>query len=191
MPLSIAYSILPNIRDLINLSILSSIACKNELRRLQEWFVVTVVDKASGNFAFTWKKFYFLRLAEELGLNNANPGNDTYCFCPDSELAICDRLTADLARFKIAPSGDQRKLALLYQTPKFHKNPPKMRYIAGNVNCVTSQLDEKVACILKLCKSHFRNLCGTCRKRTTLGHQMLGYIERERRQYVNGRYDSI
>ena len=58
--------------------ILSSIACKNELKRLQERFVVTVVDKASGNFAFTCKKFYFLKLAEELGLNNPNPGNDTY-----------------------------------------------------------------------------------------------------------------
>ena len=57
--------------------ILSSVACKNELRRLQERFVVTVVDKACGNFAFTCKKFYFLKLAEELGLNNANPGNDT------------------------------------------------------------------------------------------------------------------
>ena len=122
---------------------MSSLACQNELKRLQERFVVTVVDKASGNFAFTCRKFYFLRLAEELGLNNANPGNDTYRFCPDSEQTICDRLIADIAKFKIAPSDDQRKLALLYQTPKFHKNPPKMRYIAGNVNCVTSQLDEQ------------------------------------------------
>ena len=34
-----------------------------------------------------------------------------------------------------------------------------MRYIAGNVNTVTSMLDDKVAKILKMCKSHFRNLC--------------------------------
>ena len=105
-----------------------------------------------------------------LGLNNANPGNDTYRFCPDSEQTICNRLIADIAKFKIAPSDDQRKLALLYQTPKFHKNPPKMRYIAGNVNCVTSQLDEKVACILKLCKSHFRNLCGTYERYSGVKH---------------------
>ena len=34
-----------------------------------------------------------------------------------------------------------------------------MRYIAGNVSTITSQLDEKVAKILKMCKSHFRNWC--------------------------------
>ena len=34
-----------------------------------------------------------------------------------------------------------------------------MRYIAGNVSTITSQLDERVANILKMCKSHFRNLC--------------------------------
>ena len=66
---------------------LSTLACKNELNRLQERFVITVVDKASGNFDFTCRKFYFLKLAEELGLNNAIPGNDTYRFCPESEQA--------------------------------------------------------------------------------------------------------
>ena len=61
-----------------NKPMLSNLSCKNELKRLQERFVITVVDKASGNFAFTCRKFYFLKLAEELGLANANPGNDTY-----------------------------------------------------------------------------------------------------------------
>ena len=138
---------------------LSKIECKNELRRLQEKYVITVVDKASGNYAFTCKKFYFLKLAEELGLNNATPGNDTYWFCHEDEHAICDRIKTDLLRFRITPQDNQQKLALLYQTPKFHKNPPKMRYIAGNVNTITSQLDERIAKILKMCKSHFRNLC--------------------------------
>ena len=139
--------------------ILSHTMSRNELKRLQKLFVITVVDKASGNFAFTCKKFYFLKLAEELGLNNPNPGNDTYQFTPDTEANICDRIKLDLSRFKITPPIEQNKLALLYQTPKFHKNPPKMRYIAGNVKTITSLLDEKVAKILKMCKSHFRNLC--------------------------------
>ena len=39
--------------------------CKRELLRLQDEFVISVVDKAAGNFAFTCKKFYFLRLAED------------------------------------------------------------------------------------------------------------------------------
>ena len=65
----------------------------------------------------------------------------------------------DLSKFRIVPDSSEEKLALLYQTPKFHKNPPKMRYIAGNIKTVTSQLDRIVALILKMCKSHFINLC--------------------------------
>ena len=107
--------------------------------------MITVVDKAAGNFAFTCKKFYFLRLAEELGLNNPNPGNDTYCFSQESEVDIIDRTKNDLLSFRITPDQNQGKLALLYQTPKFHKNPPKMRYIAGNINTVNSKLDRILA----------------------------------------------
>ena len=139
--------------------ILSDNRCKAELDRLKNDFVITVVDKAAGNFAFTCKKFYFLRLAEELGLNNPNPGNDTYRFIPESEEQIINKIKLDLTQFKITSNSDTDKLALLYQTPKFHKNPPKMRYIAGNINTVTSKLDKTVALILKMCKGHFKNLC--------------------------------
>ena len=45
-----------------------------------------------------------------------------------------------------------------------------MRYIAGNVNCVTSQLDDKVARVLKMCKSHFQNLCGTYERYSGVKH---------------------
>ena len=34
-----------------------------------------------------------------------------------------------------------------------------MRYIAGNIKTVTSQLDRLIALVLKMCKSHFINLC--------------------------------
>ena len=110
-----------------NTPILSKKACRDELKKLQSKFVITVVDKASGNYAFTCKKLYFLKLAEELGLNNATAGNDTYRFCPGDEQTICQKLKTDLLRFRISPPDNQQKLALLYQTPKFHKNPPKMR----------------------------------------------------------------
>ena len=133
--------------------------CKDELSRLQEDYVITVVDKAACNFAFTCKKFYFLKLAEELGLNNDIPGNETYGFSSDSEDTIITRIKADLSQFRITPNIREERLALLYQTPKFHKNPPKMRYIAGNVSVVTSRLDRIVASVLKMCKGHFKNLC--------------------------------
>ena len=58
--------------------VLSSACSKLELDRLQSKYVITVVDKAANNFAFTCKKLYFLKLAEELGMNNVNLGNETY-----------------------------------------------------------------------------------------------------------------
>ena len=118
-----------------------------------------MVDKAANNFAFTCKKFYFLKLATELGMDNVTPGNDTYVHCPDSEAQLVARIAQDLSKFRIVPDNSEEKLALLYQTPKFHKNPPKMRYIAGNIKTVTSRLDSIVALVLKMCKSHFVNLC--------------------------------
>ena len=132
---------------------------KKELDRLKDLYVITVVDKAAGNFAFTCKKFYLLRLARELGINNENPGNDTYEFQDRSEGDICTGLTDRLAIYGAKPDQKEEKLAMLYHNPKFHKNPVKFRFIAGNVKVVTSKLDEIVAKILKMCKGHFSSLC--------------------------------
>ena len=41
-----------------------------ELSRLQESYIITLVDKAVNNFAFQCKKFYFLQGGKDLGLNN-------------------------------------------------------------------------------------------------------------------------
>ena len=51
------------------------------------------------------------------------------------------------------------RVGQLYFNPKFHKNPIKMRFIAGNVGTVTSDLDNRVAKVLKMLKKHFFNLC--------------------------------
>ena len=140
-------------------SVLSRSQSKLELDRLRDKYIITVVDKAAGNFAFTCKKLYYLKLATELGLDNISPGNETYCYVQESEEVIIDRTKTDLLRFRLVPDIKEGRLALLYQTPKFHKNPPKMRYIAGNINTVTAKLDKIVASVLKMCKLHFKNLC--------------------------------
>ena len=92
-------------------------------------YVITVVDKAAGNFAFTCKKFYYLRLAQELGLDNPTPGNDTYEYQGSSESDVCQRLVSELSRFKANPDNSNMRLALLYHNPKFHKTPIKFRFI--------------------------------------------------------------
>ena len=141
------------------LPVLSSNESKSELVRLQGKYIITVVDKAANNFAFTCKKYYFIKLAEELGMNNLTPGNETYSHIDRTEGQIVEKIKSDIMEFRIKPGDKDEKLALLYQTPKFHKNPPKMRYIAGNVSTVTSSLDSVVALILKMAKTHFRNYC--------------------------------
>ena len=139
--------------------VLSNRNSKIELDRLQKNFVITVVDKVAGNFAFTCKKFYFLRLARELGLDNQQPGNETYLFVDRTEQEICRDLVGKLEPFGALPGDSEQRVAMLYHNPKFHKNPVKFRFIAGNVKVVTSRLDEIVAKILKMCKGHFENLC--------------------------------
>ena len=148
-----------SVRKKYRLPTLSNISSKNELARLKDKYIITVVDKAANNFSFMCKKFYFLKLASELGMDNNSPGNDTYIHISRSEDEVVTEIRQDLSKFRIVPDNSESKLALLYQTPKFHKDPPKMRYIAGNVKTVTSQLDRYVASILKMCKNHFINLC--------------------------------
>ena len=148
-----------SVKHTYRLPILSNANSKNELARLKDKYVITVVDKAANNFAFTCKKYYFLKLASELGMDNITPGNETYVHTPRSEAEVVAVIKQDLSKFRIVPNTSEEKLALLYQTPKFHKNPPKMRYIAGNVKTVTSHLDKYVSSILKMCKCHFTNLC--------------------------------
>ena len=92
-------------------------------------------------------------------MNNPTPGNETYSHIHSTEEQIVEKIKSDMLEFRIRPGDKDEKLALLYQTPKFHKNPPKMRYIAGNVSTVTSSLDGVVALILKMAKTHFRNYC--------------------------------
>ena len=92
-------------------------------------------------------------------MDNPAPGNETYVHIQNSEDEIVRKIKQDLAVFRVVPEDSEQKLALLYQTPKFHKKPPKMRYIAGNVSTATSKLDGIVAKILKMCKGHFVNLC--------------------------------
>ena len=84
-------------------SVLSKSECKRELENLQDKYIITVVDKAAGNFAFTCRKFYFLRLATELGLDNENPGNDTYGYIQNTEANIVANTVSDMLRFRLIP----------------------------------------------------------------------------------------
>ena len=93
--------------------ILADLDCRRELGRLLGRFVVTVVDKATGNFAFTCHKLYIWRLAKEFGLDNVVPGNLTYLPDPRSRVVICGGINEGLLRFRLGDSGVNDGLALL------------------------------------------------------------------------------
>ena len=73
-------------------------------------------------------------------------------YIQDSEDRIIETTKNAMSRFGLIPAEKESRLSLLYHNPKFHKNPPKMRYIAGNVGTVTAKLDRIVALFLKMCK---------------------------------------
>ena len=68
-----------------------------------------MVDKAAGNFAFTCRKFYFLKLAEELGMNNINLGNETYLHVNLTESEIVEQTKLDMMRFNLAPDNKAQR----------------------------------------------------------------------------------
>jgi len=160
---------------------------KKELDRLRDIYIITVVDKAANNFAFTCKKFYLLKLAVELGLNNPEPGNETYHLTNESESDICKRLTIELTKYDLKPDDKEMKLAILYQTPKFHKNPPKMRYIAGNTATILTTLDKTIAKVLKMLKSHFERYCVRIEEFTGIKH----YIDIDTSDKAKKMFDSL
>ena len=62
---------------------------KRELNKLQRKFVITPVDKAANNYAFTCKKFYKEMINEHLQANN-------YELCQEEGAEILRRMDAEI-----------------------------------------------------------------------------------------------
>ncbi|KAK3100202.1 hypothetical protein FSP39_016165 [Pinctada imbricata] len=110
-----------------------------ELTYLQEHYVITPADKASNNYTFTCKKYYFDSLVKELGLNST-PGNPTYTPTNLSASEIIDNHKSALASFGFDTTNLDLDLPYLYCIPKMHKNPYKQRFIAGSSKCSTKSV---------------------------------------------------
>ena len=140
---------------------------REELARLKSRYVITVVDKAANNFAFQCRKFYFLRGARELGLDNLQ-GNATYSIV-DDKASVSERIQNEMIqKFNIPIQIDE--YPTIFWTPKFHKNPVKFRPIAGSRNKILSPLESVVGKILKKITSHFKNYCGVAERMTNFRH---------------------
>ena len=143
-------------------------SCQESIRILQKDFVITTVDKASGNFAFICKKFFLSVLLKELGfdLQSFQPvGNITYSpwssVLPD---IVCDHRVNLKNRFNISCPTADLKLPKLFWVPKLHKDPYKFRFIAGARNCTTKGLSVILNKGLSVVRSHFVAYCDSIKK---------------------------
>ena len=143
-------------------------SCQRSIQVLQKDFVITTVDKASGNFAFICKKFFISVLLKELGFNMQSfqpVGNVTYSPCSSMALDIvndhCDTLKT---QFDISCPASDLKLPKLFWVPKLHKDPYKSRFIAGARNCTTKCLSIILNKGLSVVRSHFVAYCDSIKK---------------------------
>ena len=134
---------------------------KSALKQLQNQYVISPIDKATGNVSFICKRFYANVLVEELGLRNphADLSYSTYVQVSDSDkdhiLSEHQKELKDL--FNINTDDDNLVLPNMYWLPKKHKIPSKSRFIVAAAVCSLKPLAKAVTAILKLFQKQIQN----------------------------------
>ena len=135
---------------------------ERELNRLKDNFVITVTDKAQNNILFTCKKYYILKIKNEL----MGPGQLTY----QPEVRDTISINRNICNFsklkKVKGSELMRDIPLIYWIPKMHKNPIGSRFIAGSKFCSIKPLSKNFSKALKLILNHMKLYSNTVYTRT-------------------------
>ena len=121
---------------------------KETLNELHEKYVITPVDKASGNVAIICKRFYAQVLLEELNINATNENTYEKVTNKTEEQIIKTHIT-NLKKFKHTIDVEMKKLPLMYWIPKIHKTPTKSRFIVAGVKCTVKPLAKSITTVLK------------------------------------------
>ena len=144
-------------------STLNQFEVKNDLKNLQNRFIICSTDKASNNYAFICKKFFVKTLMKELGINPETlvcDGNETYRPVKDTEEVIIQRHCSEQwDKFGIHVSENDKKLPRIFWNPKFHKDPYKARFISGATHCSIKHLSKLVNKGLQELLKNFKNYC--------------------------------
>ena len=112
--------------------ILSDFNVKKSLIELYEKFVLTPIDKATGNVAIICKRFYAQTLIKELDMSPSGiiKQNHTYKGETLKSSEIVKQHKNDLEKmFKIKVDNDNECIPHMYWLPKMHKSPIKSRFI--------------------------------------------------------------
>ena len=136
---------------------------KNALKELQKNYIITPIDKASGNSAFICKRFYAEILVQELGLkqdiNTRSTPDKTYAKVNniDNKEIIKQHKKDLMDLFNITVSLENEVLPTMYWLPKKHKVPTKARFIVAAVRCSIKPLAKCLTSILKLFYKQIEN----------------------------------
>ena len=106
---------------------------KEELRCLQEHFVLCPVDKASNNIAIVCKQLYAKVILEEVNFTDINAGNNpTYELVHEDQKDIVQRYKDFQESMRLTLEEDYQKLPQMHWTTKIHKEPVSSRFIIGS-----------------------------------------------------------
>ena len=141
-------------------SVFSDEAAANELKRLQDNYVIAVVDKAGRNYSFTCKWYYLKMIYNEVGiLDENNNDNNTYERINENEAEVMQNQINFLQSMNIPVKPESQNLPFIYWIPKFHKNPVKARFIVSSSVCATKELARLISKALKLIMKGRKKYC--------------------------------
>jgi len=146
--------------------LLNTEKCKAQLSEIYKRFVIVPADKASGNFVFVCKKYYILKISQELGLIPGNQ-NEAYKKCDfDPNVPIQQTTNFVKSVLGLETADDHMRLPHLFWLPKLHKNPYKERYIAGATKVTTTGLSKTLASAYKLIFENLKRYCNKVEEST-------------------------
>lgn len=125
-------------------------ACVNSLQQLHSNYVITPIDKATGNVAVICKRFYAMVLFKELGICDASTTKTYKKFRTSIKTIINNQKKVLKNKFDLDVSTENECLPHIYWLPKMHKTPCKFRFIIAAPKCSIKPLNKVVTAILKL-----------------------------------------
>ena len=134
---------------------------KDELRCLQEHFVLCPVDKASNNIAIVCKQLYAKVILEELNFSDNNAGNNpTYELVHEDQKDIVQKHKDFQESMGLTLEEDYEKLPPMHWTTKMHKEPVSSRFIIGSKISSLKPLGKYITRIFKVIFHHKNGIIG-------------------------------
>ena len=148
-----------NLKNSNTKSLFYNAKIKQAIANLKNEFVIVPVDKANNNFAIICQKLYCDILKRELCTTNVYEKVNI-----EDENLIEKTEEILFKNFNIKINDNDKKFPFLYWTVKFHKNPPKPRFIAGAAKCPTRIAATDLSLILKEIVNKLKTYCSGIKK---------------------------